>query len=78
MESKYKLDVLDVLSSEKIKSTNQILRELEKKTGKRINWHVLYRILMDLEREGKVEGLKADAGFFMFSTVLLVRKILMA
>jgi DNA-binding PadR family transcriptional regulator len=64
MASKYKPDVLDILSTEKIKSTNQVLRELEKRSGKKINWHVLYRILMDLEREGRVERLKADAGFF--------------
>ncbi|MCX6818192.1 MAG: hypothetical protein NTU57_05040 [Candidatus Aenigmarchaeota archaeon] len=64
MTSKHEPDVLSILSTNEIKSTNQVLKELEKITGKKINWHVLYRILMDLERDGKIERLKADAGFF--------------
>jgi len=62
--SKYKQDVLNVLSKEEIKSTNQVLFELQKKVKKVINWHMLYRILNDLEKEGKIEKLKARAGFF--------------
>lgn len=64
MTSKYEPTVLAILSKEEIKSTNQVLKELEKKTGKTVNWHVLYRILMDLEREGKIDKMKANAGFF--------------
>ncbi len=62
--SKYDKDVLDVLSQNKIKSTNQVLKELEKKVGKTINWHLLYRILVELEKKNKIERLEADAGFF--------------
>ena len=62
--SKYREMILELLSESEIKSTNQVLKELEKKSKKTINWHVLYRILMELEREGKVERLKAEAGFF--------------
>lgn len=62
--SKYDKDVLDVLSQNKIKSTNQVLKELEEKVNKSINWHLLYRVLMELEKKGKVERLEADAGFF--------------
>lgn len=62
--SKYKEDVLKVISKEEIKSTNQILVELQIKVKKIINWHMLYRILADLEEEGKIERLKAKAGFF--------------
>jgi len=40
------------------------LTELETKTNKTINWHMLHRILTDLERENKIEKLKAKAGFF--------------
>lgn len=62
--SKYKDEVLKILSTEEIKSTNQILDELQKRAKKTINWHVLYRILMELEAENKLEKLKAKAGFF--------------
>jgi len=62
--SKYKDEVLKILSLEEIKSTNQILDELQKRAKKTINWHVLYRILMELEAENKLEKLKAKAGFF--------------
>ena len=64
MTSKHEPVVLAILSKDEIKSTNQLLKELEKKTGKTVNWHVLYRILMDLEREGKIDRMKASAGFF--------------
>jgi DNA-binding HxlR family transcriptional regulator len=62
--SKYTEDVLKVLSKEEIKSTNQVLAELQKKVEKVINWHMLHRILSDLEKEGKIDKLKAKAGFF--------------
>lgn len=62
--SKYKQKVLEILSKEKIKSTNEVLKELEKEVNKVINWHMLHRILSDLEKEGKIEKLKAKAGFF--------------
>tara|TARA_Y100000034_G_scaffold44742_1_gene54989 strand:- start:87 stop:290 length:204 start_codon:yes stop_codon:yes gene_type:complete len=62
--SKHKEDVLEIISKDEIKSTNQILTELESKTNKTINWHMLHRILTDLERENKIEKLKAKAGFF--------------
>ena len=62
--SKYEKDVLGILSSDKIKSTNEILKELEEKVGKVINWHMLHRILRELEDKGKVQRLKAKAGFF--------------
>ncbi len=62
--SKYKEEVLKVLSKSEIKSTNHVLNELEKKVGKVINWHMLHRILRDLEDAGEVEKLKAKAGFF--------------
>ena len=62
--SKYKEDVLNILSPEEIKSTNQILEDLQNRAKKTINWHVLYRILMELEAENKIEKLEAKAGFF--------------
>jgi len=62
--SKYKEKVLKILSKKEIKSTNEILKQLEKETKKTINWHALYRVLIDLESEGKIEKFKAKAGFF--------------
>lgn len=62
--SKYREDILKIISKEEIKSTNEILKELEGKSKKVINWHALYRVLVDLESENKIERLKAKAGFF--------------
>lgn len=62
--SKYTQEVMKILSTEKIKSTNEILKELENKVNKKINWHNLYRILMDLCLEHKTERLESKAGFF--------------
>jgi len=62
--SKYKAGVLEILSKDEIKSTNQILLELQKSAKKIINWHMVHRILSDLEKEGKAKRLKARAGFF--------------
>ena len=62
--SKHTKDVLNILKRNEIKSTNEILKELERKTKKVINWHLLYRLLRDLNEEGKIEKLKAKAGFF--------------
>ena len=62
--SKYKENVLELLSKTTIKSTNEILAELQKKVDKIINWHLLYRILMELQSENKIERLESKAGFF--------------
>ncbi len=62
--SKYKQAVYNLLSKDTIKSTNEILTELEEKTKKTISWHILHRDLMELASEGKAEALKAKAGFF--------------
>ena len=62
--SKYKEVILSVLSKAEIKSTNEVLTEIQRKEGKVINWHALYRVLMELESEGKIERLKSKAGFF--------------
>ena len=62
--SKHDKETINILSKTQIKSTNEILKELEEKSGSKINWHALYRILMELERDGKVERLKSKAGMF--------------
>ena len=55
---------MSILSKIEIKSTNEILDELQKKANKIINWHALYRVLMELQSEGKIEKLESKAGFF--------------
>jgi len=62
--SKYNEIILSILSKNEIKSTNQVLEELQKKVDKVINWHALYRILMELKVNGKIERLQSKAGFF--------------
>jgi len=62
--SKYKERLLNLISKDEIKSTNEILKGLEKEANKTINWHALYRILMELKTENKIELLKTKAGFF--------------
>ena len=73
--SKYEEMILFVLSKTEIKSINQVLEELQKKADKVINWHALYRILMELQAEGKIERLQSKADFsgrknnFIFSPI---------
>lgn len=62
--SKYDKDILGLLSENELKSTNEILIELQKKVKKVVNWHSLYRILMELAGEGKVDKITTKAGFF--------------
>jgi Fe2+ or Zn2+ uptake regulation protein len=62
--SKYQEKILAIISKNEIKSTNEILTELQEEVNKVINWHALYRILMDLKEGGKVERLQNKAGFF--------------
>ena len=62
--SKYNEMILQVLSKTEIKSTNEVLEELQKKADKIINWHALYRVLMELQLENKIERLESKAGFF--------------
>ena len=62
--SKYNELILSILSKVDIKSTNEVLNDLQKKANKIINWHALYRVLMELEENGKIEKLQSKAGFF--------------
>ena len=64
MPSKYRESVLKVLSEKQIKSTNEVLKDLEKLTGKSVNWHIVYRVLQELHTEGSIEKLTAKKGFF--------------
>ena len=61
--SKYEKEVVQLLEKN-LKSTNEILGELENKTQKKINWYAIYHILSELEREGKAEKIKLKGGFY--------------
>ncbi|HLC90688.1 MAG TPA: hypothetical protein VJI15_02880 [Candidatus Nanoarchaeia archaeon] len=61
---KYNELILQVLSKTEIKSTNEVLEDLQKKANRVINWHALYRVLMELQAKGKIERLESKAGFF--------------
>ena len=61
---KYREMILQILSKTEIKSTNEILNDVQKKSNKVINWHALYRVLMELHSENKIEKLQSKAGFF--------------
>ena len=62
--SKYEALILRILKKEEIMSTNEVLKAVEAQSHKVINWHALYRVLMELYSNNKVERLKAKAGFF--------------
>lgn len=62
--SKHDELILKILHKDIIQSTNEVLNSLEERSKTSINWHSLYRTLMELTEDGKVEKLKAKAGFF--------------
>ena len=61
---KHEKEILGILSKNQLKSTNEILKELEEKSNKSINWHYLYRRLLELTVDNKAERIEAKAGFF--------------
>lgn len=61
MDSKYKPLIHKVLKSDEIMSTNQIREEVAKLGGvKYIEFNLIFRILEELQREGKAEKLKGS------------------
>ncbi|KKN00293.1 hypothetical protein LCGC14_1139160 [marine sediment metagenome] len=64
MVSKHEKEVWNILDYQKIKSTNEILGELMKRTNKTINWFLVYKILKNLEESSKVERLISKGGLF--------------
>ncbi len=64
MSSKYREEVLCLVEREKIRSTTEILRLLEAKVKKTINWSALFRILSSLERDGRIKRMESKGGIF--------------
>lgn len=61
--SKYDKEIFLILAKE-LKSTNEILAELQTKAKKKINWYLVYHALTELEHEGKAEKQELKAGMF--------------
>ncbi len=64
MVSKHEQSIWEILDFQKIKSTEQIRRELMKKTKLSINWFLVHRVLKDLQEKGRVDLFQNDAGLF--------------
>ena len=59
MESRYKNLIPKVLKHNEIMSTNQVRQEVAKLAGvKYIEFNLIYRLLEELERQGKTEKMK--------------------
>lgn len=53
--SKYKEIALGIVSKKKSTSTNQVIKNIMKKTGKNVHWYLIDRVLNELKNEGKIE-----------------------
>ena len=75
-QRKHKSEILDLLNTDimKMKSTTQVLKDLEKLTGKVINWGDLYRNLNEMEKEGLVERMENKAGIFWKKKTILTKE----
>lgn len=65
VESRYKGFILKSLKHDEIMSTNQVRDLVKKPAGvKYIEFNLIYRLLEELEREGKAEKLKGPKTSF--------------
>ena len=64
MVKKHREVILNTISEIKLKSTSEILREVEKKVKKTINWSDLYRTLKDLADKGLIKLYETAGGFY--------------
>jgi len=62
MPSKHEKAILDIIRGDDFRSTNEIRQELEKRSGKKINWHAVYRILTELVQNGEIDYIDTEAG----------------
>jgi len=60
-KSQYKAVILDVLPKRFI-STNQVIKEIKKKTGKSVHHYLVGRLLNELEKEGRIEKQEVPLG----------------
>lgn len=64
MKTKYKELVPKVLKEDVMMSTNQVRKILAKKAGiKYVDFNLVYHLLTELKREGRVEMIKDNKGY---------------
>ena len=64
MPSKHDKTVWEILDFDNIKSTETIRQELMEKSGKKINWFLVYKILKNFEEKGQVKRFENRSGIF--------------
>lgn len=68
MVSKYKALIPKVLKDDEIMSTNQVRDAVAKVAGvKRVEFNLIYHLLDELDREGKVKKLKGSKKSFYWT-----------
>lgn len=61
--TKYKAIVLELLEKKRYLSTNGVVRKIKKEKGKTVNWYLIYHVLQELGREGKIDKIESDQGY---------------
>lgn len=70
MASKYKALIPKVLKTDEIMSTNQVREAVAKMAGiKRVEFNLVYHLLDELSREGKVRKLKGSKQSFYWTKI---------
>ncbi len=64
MVKKHIETILIIISDTKLKSTSEILTELQNRVKKVINWSDLFRTLRDLEDKGLIKKYDTKGGFY--------------
>jgi Fe2+ or Zn2+ uptake regulation protein len=72
--TKYKAIVLEILDANRFLSTNGVVRKIKKEKGRIVNWYLIYHVLQELEKEGKVEKIESEHGFMWRLRKKIVQK----
>ena len=64
MVKKHREIILNTISEIKLKSTSEVLKEVERRVKKRINWSELYRTLKDLSDRGLIRQYVCKGGIY--------------
>ena len=64
MVKKHREIILASVSEIKLKSTSEVLEQVENKVNKKINWSDLYRTLRDLADKGLIKEYSCKGGIY--------------
>ena len=64
MVKKHREVILNTISESKLKSTSEVLEQVEQKVKKTINWSDLYRTLRDLADKGLIKEFVCKGGIY--------------